>query len=126
MPDDALLARAEAGNLRDAAARREEAVRMLADDRARARITRFHAMWLGYEIMPHSGELAAGMTAETAALINRVIFEENLPWQELFTFPETYVDDFMASHYGLPSPADPAGGWVAYDDERAGLFLQTG
>ncbi len=123
MPDDTLLDRAEAGNLNDGMARRDAARRMLDSDRAKARMTRFHAMWLGYEIMPHTGELAAGMNDETAALIERVIFEENLPWAQLFTLPETFVNDFMASHYGLPAPADPAGGWVSYGGtERAGLF----
>lgn len=123
MPDDTLLERATAGNLSDAAERRAAAERMLADDRAKSRIVRFHAMWLGYEIMPHSGEIAAGMLAETQALIERVVFEENLPWAQLFTFQETFVDSTMADHYGLPAPSDPNGSWVSYEGSgRAGLF----
>jgi Protein of unknown function (DUF1592)/Protein of unknown function (DUF1588)/Protein of unknown function (DUF1595)/Protein of unknown function (DUF1587) len=123
MPDKALLDRAEAGNLADGAARRDEALRMLADDRAKSRIARFHAMWLGYEIMPHSGELAAGMLDETSALIERVVFDENLPWAQLFTFQETFVNSFMADHYGLPAPSNPDGAWVSYaGTQRAGLF----
>jgi hypothetical protein len=123
MPDDALLDRAAAGGLATPEARKEEAQRLLSDERAHRRITRFHSMWLGYEILPHGGELAAGMQAETEALIERVIFDDDLPWAQLFTFEETFLTQAMAEHYGLAAPSDPAGGWVAYGDSgRAGLF----
>src|SRR6185436_4379067 len=79
MPDDALLDQAEAGLLETPEQRRQAAVRLLEDERAIKRVTRFHAMWLGYEQLPYSGELGDDMRAETRALIDRVVFEEKRP-----------------------------------------------
>jgi hypothetical protein len=122
MPDDALLDRA-AGDLKSPDAIRGEAVRMLGDERAVARIARFHAMWMGYELLPHSAELSAAMKAETDALVRRVIFDESLPWTRLFTFEETFVNDVLADSYGLAPPASPEGDWVPYADSgRAGIL----
>ena len=123
MPSDALLDRAARGELSTAEHRRDAAREMLEDDRAKNRIARFHAMWLGYEMLPHQGELGADMRAETKALVERVIFEDARPWQDLFRFEETFVTDLLANHYGLALPADPSGGWVSYADSgRAGLL----
>ena len=125
MPDDQLLDRAEAGDLTTKEQRVEVATRLLDDDRAKARIARFHAMWLGYEIMPHAGEMGADMTGETSALIQRIIFDDNRPWQDLFRFNETFLTPFLATHYGFATaPQNPEGAWVPYpaDSGRAGLF----
>lgn len=124
-PDSTLLADAAEGRLDTTEGRQEAARRMLTNTRAMDRITRFHAMWLGYEELAHGGELGQGMQAETSALMQRVVFDDNSPWVDLFTFPETFVTPFMAEHYGLPTPTDPAGAWVPYGDSgRAGLFSQ--
>lgn len=123
MPDDMLLDRAGAGALGTPEALHEETLRLLSDDRAVARIARFHAMWLGYELLPHTAELSGAMKAETDALVKRVIFDEKLPWQRLFTFEETFVTDFLAQSYGLAAPASAAGGWVPYASSgRAGIL----
>jgi hypothetical protein len=88
-------------------------------------VERFHALWMGYENLPHAYDLAAAMRAETTALIERVIFEEQRPWQDLLRLDETWVDDTLAEHYGLPQPTDPGGGWVTWDDpDRRGLLAQ--
>jgi hypothetical protein len=122
-PDDALLDRAASGLLNTPEQRREAALVMLEDERAKRRIARFHAMWLGYEILPHAGQLGDDMRAETSALIDRVIFEDQRAWQDLFRLEETFVSDFLADHYGLPPPQDPAGDWVSYGDSgRAGIL----
>ena len=121
-PDDALLDRAAEGDLRDETAIREEAMRLLADPRGVARTQRFHAMWLGYESIDLSPDLAQALRAESDALIERVVFTDGAPWQELFTTNETFVDDMLADHYGLPRPGTPS--WVSYDGTqgRAGLL----
>ncbi len=120
-PDDALLDRAEAGALQNAADVRAAAEDMLLDPRARARVGRFHALWLGYESLPHAPSLTAAMQAETQALIDRVIFDDAMPWQDLLRSDDTYVDAVLAEHYGLPAPAAP--GWVDYGDtDRRGLL----
>lgn len=122
MPDEALFAAAEGGMLDSAEGRREEARRMFEDPRARAQLGRFHAMWLGYRSIPHSPDLVARLDRETSALIERVIFDEPGSYLRLFTTGETYLDDALADHYGLPRPAGGEG-WVPYADTgRAGIL----
>ncbi|MCH9688983.1 MAG: DUF1592 domain-containing protein [Deltaproteobacteria bacterium] len=120
-PSDALLDLADADQLHTAEQITAAAEQMLDDPRARARLGRFHAMWLGYEMLPHAPELADAMQAETQALIDRVVFDEGLPWQDLLRFQQTFVTPSLAEHYGLPAPAQAD--WVPYTDtERQGLL----
>jgi hypothetical protein len=121
-PDDGLLQDAGAGMLGDDETRRGVAEQMLADPRAKAQLHRFHAMWLGYRALPHPPELTSAFQRETNALLDRVIFEEQRSYLDLFTFDETYLDDALADHYGLPRPSGGAG-WVPYGDSgRAGIL----
>lgn len=120
-PNDMLLDLAEGGGLSNPGQIREAAEDMLLDERARARIGRFHSLWLGYESLPHAPELTSAMQTETQALIDRVIFDEALPWQDLLRSDSTYVDGTLAEHYGLPAPTQP--GWVGYGETgRRGLL----
>ncbi len=124
-PSDELLDLAEAGELRDPASVRQVAESLLSDPRALARIGRFHAMWLGYAVMPHGGELAAAMQEETNALLSRVILEERLPWYDLFRLTETYVSDLLAENYGLPNSGSEEPKWVDWGETgRRGLLSQ--
>lgn len=121
-PDDVLLDAAEAGALGASADRREVALAMLEDPRARDRLDAFHAMWLGYVRLPHAPSLNEAMHAETRALVEQVVFERQESWLELFRAEETFLDTALAEHYGLPSPgATP--GWVSYGDTgRQGIL----
>jgi hypothetical protein len=121
-PDDALLDQAAGGALLDPAARSAAATRMLADPRARSQLERFHAMWLGYRAIPASAELTSAFSLETNKLIDKVIFDQPSSYLDLFTSNQTYVNETLATHYGLPAPAGGEG-WVSYaDDERAGIL----
>jgi hypothetical protein len=121
-PDDALLADAEAGRLKDAAGRRTVAQRMLQDSRAKEQLHRFHAMWLGYRAIPQPVELTSAFQRETTALIDRIVFEQPQSYLNIFTFAQTRLDDFLADHYGLPHPTGGAG-WVDYGSSgRAGIL----
>jgi hypothetical protein len=120
-PSDALLDLADAGQLHTPEQIAAAAEDMLADERARTRVGRFHSLWLGYEQLPHGPELASAMQAETQALIDRVIFDERSAWQELLRSEETFLDATLAEHYGLPAPAGPQ--WVGYGESgRQGLL----
>jgi hypothetical protein len=120
-PSDALLDLADAGQLHTPEQIAAAADDMLADERARTRVGRFHSLWLGYEQLPHGPELASAMQAETQALIDRVIFDERSAWQELLRSEETFLDATLAEHYGLPAPAGPQ--WVGYGESgRQGLL----
>lgn len=122
MPDDALFAAAAAGSLESPQGRRSEALRMLDDPKARAQLHRFHSMWLGYRSIPQSPELVEAFNRETSALIDRVILDEPGSYLRLFTMDETFVDDVLADHYGLPRPSDGQG-WVSYEGTgRAGIL----
>lgn len=131
-PADWLLDRAEEGGLFTPADVAEAATMMLEDPRALDRMDRFHAMWLGYEVLPFGGDLAVAMKEESKALLRRVAFDEGLPWQELFRATETFIDDELAAHYGLEPPGTTEGAWVSYGDTgRRGLlshgtFLSNG
>ena len=122
-PDSVLLDAADQGQLLSPDGLAAQVDRLLADPRAAQQVQRFHAMWLGYEELPLAPELAAPMEAETQALVQRVIFDEQLPWPELFSFPETFITPELAGHYGLPPPAAPA--WVNYYTWRLTKILVT-
>ncbi len=122
MPDDALMADAASGKLDTGAGRREVAARMFAHPRAKQQLHRFHAMWLGYRAIPHPAQLVNAFASETTALIDRVVFDEKRSYLDLFRLDETYVDDFLADHYGMPHPENGSG-WVRYQDpKRAGIL----
>ena len=121
-PDDALLDEAQAGGLLDAASRSAAATRLLTDARARVQLQRFHSMWLGYRAVPASAELTSAFSMETNKLIDKVLFDQPSSYFDLFTSSQTYVNDLLATQYGLPAPAGGEG-WVSYaNDERAGIL----
>lgn len=121
-PDDALLQDAEDGLLSTPEGRLAATERMLESPLAREQMKRYHAMLLGYRAIPHGADLTTAFSMETGALIERVIFDERFAYTELFTFDETYLDDFLADHYGLPRPSGGEG-WVAYGDTgRSGIL----
>ena len=120
-PSDELLDLAAEDGLGTSEEISAAAEEMLLDDRARDRVDRFHALWLGYELLPHTPDLTAAMKAETRALLDRVIFDDSLAWQDLLRAQDTYIDDTLAAHYGLPTPGGSA--WVDYGDSgRRGLL----
>lgn len=120
-PDEELMA--DAPDLASSDTRRSAASRLLGDARAQRQLFRFHAMWLGYRSLPDDGLLGAGFRRETEALIDRAVFDPAANYLSLFDSTETFVDDALAAHYGLPAPADGAG-WVSYPEGsgRAGIL----
>jgi hypothetical protein len=121
-PDAQLVADAEAGLLATSESRRSIAERLFAEPAAKRQMQRFHAQWLGYRGIPHSAELVAAFSRETSALLDRIIFDDPSRYLDVFSSDETYVDDFLADHYGLPAPAGGQG-WVSYaGTERAGIL----
>jgi hypothetical protein len=108
--------------LLDGASRSAAAGSMLSDARARVQLERFHAMWLGYRAVPASAEMASAFGMETNKLIDKVLFDEPSSYLDLFTSTQTYVNDLLATQYGLQAPAGGEG-WVSYsNDQRAGIL----
>ena len=121
---DWLLDEAAAGSRATSVGVRAAAEKLLEDERALPAIARFHAMWLGYEKLPHAPALASAMQLETSSLVGRVVLDERAPWTDLLLAKETYLTAELAEHYGLPAP-DGDEGWVPYGDSgRQGLLSQ--
>jgi hypothetical protein len=129
-PPDFLLDAADAGELTDPAGLAAAAEQLWDDDRARLRMARFHAMWLGYSQLSADG-ISGMMHSETSALLDRVIFDEPSAWTDVLLATETFLTPELAEHYGLALP-DGEAGWVSYGESgRKGLlshgtFLSVG
>lgn len=134
MPDDALVADADAGTLQTGAVLAGHVARMLADPRAVALARNFTAQWLHYrELEAHevesalfpeySPELVASMERE-AELFFMDFVRTPRPLAELLTARFTYLDQRLAAHYGLPAGSPGSETWRAdtSDAPRSGLL----
>ena len=121
IPDDPLLDLAGDGSLDDADGIASVAASMLADPRARTQIERFHALWLGFDQLPHAPALTTAMRTETSALLMRTIFDEPQAWTNLLTSSETFIDDDLATHYGVAPPGSNTPLWTSVE-RRQGIL----
>ena len=112
VPDDALLDRAFAGELRDPAVLEAEVRRMLADERSRALVDNFAEQWLYLRDVeakePDPGffpgfdeNLRQAFMRETALFIDSVLREDRSV-SELLTADYTFLNERLAKHYGIP------------------------
>jgi len=124
MPDDALFAAAEAGELNTPEQVEEQARRLLDDDRTRRVVEHFHEQWLGTvklaspdkdaAAFPEWSEaISAAQAEEAKAFVSHVFFEGEGTLAELLTAPYTFVDDSLAEFYGLPAPGGAGLGQVS-------------
>jgi hypothetical protein len=113
-PSDALLDMAAAGALATPEGRRAAATKLLTDPRGAERVRSFHAFWLGYQQLPVEASVGDMLRAETDALVTRVVFERKADYTEIFRWPETFLTDALAAHYGLPAPGSKTGVWTPY------------
>jgi len=130
MPDDRLLDLAGRGLLR--AALDEEITRMLASPKADALVSDFAGQWLQLRDVPllspdpkrfpdFDAALAADMRRETEELL-RLVFRENLPVHTLLSADFTFVNERLASHYGIPDVHGDSFRRVALGSERRGIL----
>lgn len=119
-PPDWLLDRAAADELGTVEGVRAAAVELMEDPRVKARVERFHALWLGFHQLPHEAELVSELRAETRALIERVVFEQPTDYFEIFRAEQTFLTEYLAGHYGYDAPSDD--GWTSYPDDRRGIL----
>lgn len=110
MPDDALFSRAAAGGLRDTAAIASEARRMLSDPRSSAIVTNLAGQWLGTRELVVKEVTMPGVTfddalrtalASEASLFLGELFRGGHTIKELLAADFSFVNDRLASHYGL-------------------------
>ena len=119
-PSDELLDIAAAGGLGSPEAVREVAASLLARAEARERVDRFHALWLSYHQLPHGAELTAALRRESQKLVEDIVFDRDTDYLELFRAERTYLDDFLAGHYGYTGHQGE--GWYTYPDDRRGIL----
>ena len=113
IPDDELLALAEAGKLKDPKILEQQVRRMLADDRGEALVTNFAAQWLYLRdidakrpdeiLFPEFDEtLRSAFRRETELFLDSV-FRENRSTLDLLTANYTFLNERLARHYGIPN-----------------------
>jgi uncharacterized protein DUF1592/uncharacterized protein DUF1588/uncharacterized protein DUF1595/uncharacterized protein DUF1587/uncharacterized protein DUF1585 len=134
MPDDDLFAAAEADALQTPEQIEAQARRMMQSPKARAMVGEFHRQWLDYERVanitkdaslypdwsPAVGDL---MISETSAFIEHAIFDDAGDLETLLSAPYSYMNQDLASFYGVEGPSGPDFQRVDLDPaERAGLL----
>jgi hypothetical protein len=141
MPDDALLAAAESGELDEAESLSAHAKRLLDDPRAEHAVQRFMSEWLQLDggvlhnaleevekdptLYPEfNPSLRADMRTETEAFVKRAFFEENGSLEDLLSANYAYVNGPLAALYGVEGPVDAdTWEWVQLDPAQRGGIL---
>ena len=117
MPDDELLALAEAGKLRTPATLDAQVKRMLADPRSSALADNFAGQWLELRnldvVKPDpqrfpdwSPELRDAMKQETRLFFDSML-RENRPLGEFLDARYTFLNERLAKHYGIDGVKGP-------------------
>jgi mono/diheme cytochrome c family protein len=135
-PDAELMRVAEAGKLSAPAELERQTRRLLADPRSDVLASRFAAQWLRLQdldkINPDvrfypdfDDQLKSSMRRETE-LFFRHIVREDRPAGDLFSADYTFVDERLATHYGLANVVGPQFRKVQYPDGRRHGLLGHG
>ncbi len=130
VPDEELLAAADAGVLADDRQYRQQIRRMLADPKSAGLGENFGLQWLGLrnfggvvpdaKVYPQYSELLAGDLREEAVQFVSGVFRENRPLTDLLAADYVVVNGRLAQHYGLSLPADADWQRVVVADGRRG------
>ncbi len=138
LPDDELLSKAAAGELRRPEVLAAQARRMLRDDRARALTVEFGGNWLDFRrFEEHNGvdrqrfpsfdnELRTAMFEEPVRFFQDMIRQDGSVL-DFISAKHTFVNPALAKHYGIPVAKDlPRDAWVRVDDadryQRGGIL----
>ena len=134
-PDEALLAVAVEGKLKNAAVLEQQVKRMLADPRSKALSTSFASHWLHlqnlndvhpdvYLYPDWDYNLTQSMTTETRMFFDNIVREDRNV-KELLTANYTFVDERLAKHYGIPNVTGSRFRRIEIKDEnRRGILGQ--
>jgi hypothetical protein len=136
MPDAELFAAAEKGQLRDPAACEAQVRRMLKDPRARSLAENFAIQWLQLRRLETQAPdpkrfpawdeaLRAAMHEEALLLFDEVVREDKSVL-ELLGATYTYLNERLASHYGISGVKGPEMRRVELSDPRRGGVLTMG
>jgi hypothetical protein len=135
MPDEPLLAAADAGTLHSPEELERQVRRMLADPRSEALVDNFAGQWLYTRALesfhpdpllyPFDDGLREAMRQETQLVFREFLHGDHRA-RDLVDADFTYVNDRLARHYGLPAPGTDELRRVslAGHPERSGLLGQ--
>jgi hypothetical protein len=138
LPDAALLSAAKAGALTDDKKLEAQVRRMLADPKAARMVEDFHAQWLEFDKLRFEKSAAAfpGYDAaafavsaknELLAFARYMSLESKGTFADLFSAPIGFVDQTLASIYGLSGNFGSTPQKVELDAaQRAGIFTSAG
>lgn len=115
MPDEALFVEAQSGALVNDAGLSAQVSRMLTDPRSAALVSNFAGQWLNLRrtlqaipdetVFPtFDEELRTAMRTESEMFFAELLRDAR-PITDLLTTSFTYVNQRLATHYGLPAPA---------------------
>src|SRR6185503_15600988 len=113
VPDEELIAAASQGKLKDPAGLERQVRRMLADPRAQALTANFAGQWLNLRGLQSVGPLPLlypdfddplrqAMRREVELLFDSIIREDRNV-MDLLTADDTFVNERLAKHYGIPN-----------------------
>ena len=137
IPDDELLAAAEAGELLTDDGLRAQAQRLLEDPRARQTVQDFIAQYLELSRLdgiardpgnyPQFTEtMAQDMRTEVTLLVDDLIYRQGADFRTLFGTRRTFVNDGLAALYGVDAPGASANVFVPVElpanGPRAGML----
>ena len=133
LPDEELMNLAQDGRLSDEQVLEQQVRRMLADARSESLATRFAAQWLRLQDLEmlkpdpflypdYSLQLAQAMRRETELFFDHLVHEDR-SFLELYTADYTFVNRYLAGHYGIPFKGGNTFQRVRYADEsRRGIL----
>jgi hypothetical protein len=137
LPDEALFARAAAGDLHKPDVLIAQTRRMLKDPRARALATEFLASWLDFrrfeelnsvdrERFPQFDNALREAMYEEPICFFMDVLQQNRSTLDFIYAKHTFVNAPLAKHYGMPFTGASSNDWVRVDDarkfERGGLL----
>ncbi|HEX7085584.1 MAG TPA: DUF1592 domain-containing protein [Vicinamibacterales bacterium] len=130
MPDDELMAKADAGTLGDPAVLEAEVRRMLRDERAMSLVREFGGQWLQIRALENINPdvekypdfdpyLRMSMREETERFFARIMREDR-SILEFLDARYSYVNERLARHYGIPGVRGPEFQLVRLTDPNRG------
>ncbi len=133
IPDDELRRAASANELKTADQVRQQAQRMLADGRAKAKVHEFFLRWLKVDQVPDlskdsehytgfSPEVACDLRTSLELFIDQIVWSEKSDFRELLLADKLPLNGRLAEFYGIELPKESGYQNIAADDSRNGLL----
>lgn len=134
IPDQELLSAAASGKLTSPEQVKQQARRMLADPRARAKLREFLLTWLKADYVPDlikdekrfpgfDASLISDLRTSLELFLDDVVWSESSDFRQLVLSSDLFVNDRLARFYGLKSAPGPGFAKVQPDgDKRCGVL----